>query len=167
MLKYVVVIISVLIASISSANAQSLQGEFKDWAVFTATEAGNKVCYITSNPTKKTGNYRVRGDVYMLVTYRQLGTPEVSIDTGFPYKKGSEVSFVIDGAKTFKFFTSPQTPQMAWAKDEQMDRTVIESMKRGGRVTTKGTSARGTYAQDTYSLKGFTAAYNKMVALCK
>ncbi len=168
MLRFFLTIAAVLLASSSlPANAQEIKGEFKDWAVFTATESGNRVCYITSNPTKKTGNYRIRGDVYMLVTYRQLGTPEVSIDTGFPYKRSSEVAFVIDGIKTFKFFTSAQTPQMAWAKDEQMDRTVIEAMKRGGRVSTKGTSERGTYAQDTYSLKGFTAAYNKMVALCQ
>lgn len=166
MLRKLLVLSAVLFTSLAS-NAQELKGEFKDWAVFAATENGRKVCYATTNASRKTGNYRIRGDVYMLVTYRSLGTPEVSIDTGFPYKRGSEVTFTINGSKTFKFFTSPQTPQMAWAKDEQMDRTVIEAMKRGANVVTKGTSERGTYAQDTYSLRGFTAAYNKMVGLCQ
>ncbi len=150
------------------AFSQTLTGQYKDWATFTAQEDGRKVCYITSNPTRKTGTYRIRGDVYMIVTYRGAGTvPEVSIDTGFPYKIGSTVSFIIDGRKQFSFFTSAETPQMAWAKDSQADRTVIDAMKRGGRVTTKGTSTRGTTAQDTYSLRGFSAAYDKMVASCK
>lgn len=167
MIRVLVLSLAIILMATPSF-AQTFKGEFNDWALFTTTEGDTKVCYITSNPTRKTGNYRVRGDVYMLVTYRgPLSKPEVSIDTGFPYRKGSEVDFSIDGRKNFKFFTSAQTPQMAWAKDEQMDRTVIDAMKRGGRVTTKGTSQRGTYAQDTYSLKGFTAAYDKMVATCR
>ena len=150
-----------------NSSAQTLGGQFKDWAFFTTKEDGKKVCYITSNPTRKTGTYKIRGDVYMIVTYRGQGsTPEVATDTGFTYKKGSNVSFVIDGKKQFTLLNSPQTPQMAWTKDEQTDRTVIDAMKNGGRVVVKGTSYKGTTAQDTYSLRGFSAAYNKMVAAC-
>ena len=165
-----IALVSTLVITLAATSAfsQSLGGQYKDWAFFTSKEDGNKVCYITSNPTRKTGTYKIRGDVYMIVTYRGSGSiPEVSIDTGFPYKNGSNVDFVIDGKKQFTFFTSGQTPQMAWAKDSQADRTVIDAMKRGSRVNTKGTSARGTVAQDTYSLKGFSAAYDKMIAACQ
>ncbi len=161
-------LVLVLLAMPFGANAQTLVGEFNDWALFTSSEGGNKVCYITSNATKKTGNYKRRGDVYMIVTARSgSSAPEVSVDIGFPYRTGSELSFIVDGSKKFSLFTSAQTPQMAWAKDQQSDRTIIDALRRGGRVVTKGTSQRGTYAQDTFSLKGFTAAYNKMVASCK
>ncbi len=167
MLRPLILTLAILLLA-PATFAQTLGGTFKNWAFFTSTEDGRKVCYITSNPIRKTGTYRIRGDVYMIITYRGAGsTPEVSIDTGFPYKSGSEVDFVIDGRKSFKFFTSAQTPQMAWAKDEQADRTIIEAMKRGGRVNTKGTSTRGTVAQDTYSLSGISAAYSKMVAACQ
>ena len=161
--------IAILLATLTvSANAQQFLSEHGNWAVFTSSEAGSKVCYITANPTRKTGNYRVRGDVYMIVTYRGGNSvPEVAIDTGFEYKKASEVAFVVDGRKSFKLFTSAQTPQMSWAKDAQSDRTIIEAMKNGGAVSVKGTSVRGTYAQDSYSLKGFTAAYNKMMNSCR
>lgn len=168
MFRGLILVLSITILFPYQAFSQTLSGEFKDWVLFTSREEGKKVCYITSNPTRKTGTYKIRGDVYMIVTYRGTGSiPEVSIDTGFPYKSGSEVAFIIDGRKQFTFFTSAQTPQMSWAKDAQADRTVIEAMKRGGRVTTKGTSTRGTTAQDTYSLKGFSAAYSKMLASCQ
>lgn len=167
MIKYFSIALAIIIFSIS-ANAQQFISEHGNWAVFTSAEAGSKVCYITANPTRKTGNYRVRGDVYMIVTYRGGNSvPEVAIDTGYEYKRNSEVGFSIDGRKNFKLFTSAQTPQMAWAKDAQTDRTIIDSLKRGGSLSVRGTSLRGTYSQDSYSLKGFTAAYDKMMNACR
>jgi invasion protein IalB len=167
MYKYI--ILSVVLLGISfSANAQQFISEHGNWAVFTSAEAGSKVCYITANPTRKTGNYRVRGDVYMIVTYRGGNSvPEVAIDTGYEYKRNSEVGFSVDGRRNFKLFTSAQTPQMAWAKDAQTDRTIIDALKRGGNLSVRGTSIRGTTSQDTYSLRGFTAAYNKMMSSCR
>ena len=39
-------------------------------------------------------------------------------------------------------------------------------MKRGRIMTASGTSSRGTKTVDTYSLKGFTAAYNTIGTDC-
>jgi invasion protein IalB len=152
----------------TGATAQNLLGQYKDWALFTTKEGTAKLCYITSNPTKKTGTYKVRGNVYIIVTYRGAGTtPEVSIEGGFPYKKDSEVSVDITNKGSFQFFTSEDTPQMAWAKDEKTDNDVVALMKKGNNVVVKATSKKGTKSQDTYSLKGFTAAYDKMISTCK
>ena len=40
-------------------------------------------------------------------------------------------------------------------------------MKGGNDMTVRGTSTRSTYSLDTYSLLGFTAAYEAMVAACR
>jgi hypothetical protein len=67
----------------------------------------------------------------------------------------------------YKFFTSNETPEMAWAKSEAVDADLISKMKSGSRLVSKGFSRLGTSAEDTYALAGFTSAYNKMMALCK
>ena len=149
-----------------SANSQEFHGEFKNWGVFTINQSGQKVCYITSTPVSKSGNYRNRSEPYMLVTYRGKKA-EVSVNIGFPFKSNSEVDVVVNGRSSYKFFTSEQTPEMAWAKSEGADADLITRMKSGARVTSKGFSKLGTHALDTYALAGFTAAYNKMTSLCR
>lgn len=165
MKKYIV---SAVIALFSTSSlAQNFVGEFKNWGVFTTTQEGKKVCYMTSIPTSKTGNFRKRGEPYVLVTLRTGGSSEVSVNSGFPYKENTDVDVKVGNKGSFKFFTSAQTPQMAWAKDAATDIAAIEAMKKGANVTVRGTSKIGTYAQDTYRLAGFTAAFNKMKETCK
>jgi hypothetical protein len=56
---------------------------------------------------------------------------------------------------------------MAWAKDSKTDQEIISKMKAGNRLTSKGYSKLGTYSEDTYSLAGFTAAFNQMSKSCQ
>lgn len=153
--------------SATSASAQNFIKEFKAWGVFSIVQDGDKVCYITSTPTKKKGNYRKRGEPYMLVTYRPSGVSEVSINSGYPFKSGSDVAVRIDNRHNYSFFTSKETPEMAWAKDSKTDKEIIGKLKAGGALTAKGYSRLGTYSLDTYSLAGFTAAYEEMIDSCK
>lgn len=140
--------------------------EYKAWSVFSTTQDGEKVCYITSSPTTKTGNYKRRGEPYALITYRGNGVAEVSVSSGYPYKKGSTVDVVISDIHNFKLFTTEETPKISWAKDMATDKKLVGRMKKGSALTAKGYSRLGTYSKDTYSLMGFTKAYNRMVALC-
>ncbi|HCR86115.1 MAG TPA: hypothetical protein DIV86_05500 [Alphaproteobacteria bacterium] len=166
-MRSLILIFSIILFSLSTtANAQEFQGEFKNWGVFTINQGGQRVCYITSTPIEKKGNYRSRGEPYMLVT-RRNSKSEVSINSGFPFKSGSEVTVSVNVRFNYGFFTSPETPEMAWAKSSAADADLIGKMKSGARLTSKGFSKLGTYAQDTYSLAGFTGAYNKMATLCK
>ena len=157
--------ITILVAS-NQSNAQEFYGEFKAWGVFSINQDGKKVCYITSSPTKKKGNYNRRGEPYMLVTLRENGITEVSVNSGYPFKKNSEVDIRVDGRHSYEFFTSEETPEMAWAKDSTTDKQVINKMKAGLKLTAKGYSRLGTYSLDTYSLAGFTAAFRKMKKIC-
>lgn len=162
----ILVLFLVLLGFATSANSQEFHGEYKNWGVFTIMQSGKKICYITSTPISKKGNYRNRSEPYMLVTYRGK-KPEISINSGFPFKKGSEVDVKVDSKYKYKFFTSDETVEMAWAKDEKTDRDLVTKMKKGSKLISKGYSRLGTHAIDTYSLNGFTKAYEKMQGLCK
>jgi len=155
------------ITTSNNASAQNFIEEFKAWGVFSIIQEGEKVCYMTSTPSNKRGNYSKRGEPYMLVTYRQSGVSEVSLNSGYPFKSGSDVAVRIDNRHNYSFFTSKETPEMAWAKDSKTDKQVVKRLKAGNNLTAKGYSRKGTYSLDTYSLSGFTAAYKKMVNSCK
>lgn len=158
------IIVGILtLAGTSAASAQEFVSTHGDWSVFTISKGGSTVCYIASAPVQSTGNYSRRGEPYLLITHRSAPVDEVSTSSGYPYKDGTKVRVDIDGNK-FELFTKEE---LAWAYDTDQDRKMVEAMKRGTRMTVRGTSPRDTYSIDTYSLRGVTAAYNKMKSLCK
>lgn len=151
------------LAAASTASAQEFVSTHGDWSVFTISRGGSTVCYIASAPVKSTGNYSRRGDPYLLITHRSAAIDEVSTSSGYPYKNDTKASVNIDGSK-YEMFTKNE---LAWAYDTDQDRAMVGAMKKGSRMTVRGTSPKDTYSIDTYSLRGVTAAYNKMKSLCK
>jgi len=140
-------------------------GSFTDWTAYLLDDKGNKVCYIASQPKKAEGNYSSRGDVFVLVTHRpQAKTVNVvSIIAGYPYRDGNEVALTVDDNKNFHLFTQGET---AWAKDADTDKALVTAMRSGSRMVIKGTSTRGTLTTDTYSLSGFSRAYERASREC-
>lgn len=136
----------------------------RDWHTYTYRENNNLVCYMVSKPTKEEGEYSQRGDVYMMVTHRpaEASRDVISVITGYAYRPESEATISV-GDKLFDLFTSENT---AWAREAATDGLMISAMKAGTSMTVKGTSSRGTLTTDTYSLLGFTAAYNQISRTC-
>ena len=155
-----------LLGFTAAAMAQSVErlGDFKDWSAFRFSEGGNKACYIASQPTKAQGNYTRRGEIYALVTHRPAENrrDEISIIIGYTFKKDSFVDVAI-GGQAFKLFTKDDG---AWTANSDEDKKLVAAMKAGNRMQVKGTSTRGTLTTDTYSLSGFTAAYNMISESC-
>ncbi len=155
------------VAAAPPVGAQPPQalGSYRDWHAYAFdAEADGRICYVASVPTKQEGNYSRRGNPAVLVTRRPggEGIDEVSVQPGYSYLGGSEVTVKI-GDETFTLFTQGEH---AWARTPEEDRRLIEAMKRGSDMAVRGTSPRNTYSDDTYSLRGFTRAYEAMVAAC-
>ena len=147
-----------------SAHAKKLEFIFDDWHVLTTGEEANKVCYIASIPKAEKGNFKKRSEPYILVSKFPGRKAEVSVSPGYSYRGGSEVEINI-GKK--KYNLRKIKGEIAWAEDISMDQKLIADMKAGKDLDAKGISQLGTYSIDTYSLKGFTNSYNKMLELCK
>ena len=137
---------------------------FHDWTAFAEKEGGKKVCYMASAPEKAEGKYRKRDDPYVLVTHRpaEKSIGVVSVRAGYTYKKDSDVEVNIDGQR-FTLFTDAG---QAWARDTKTDRALVRAMKGGLAMIVAGISSRGTLTTDTYSLNGFTAAYDAITRAC-
>lgn len=139
-------------------------GTFSDWQAVTFDEGGKKGCYITSKPTKEQGDYTQRGRTYVLVTHRPKdgSFDVVSVVAGYTYKEGSEVALAVDQTE-FGLFTHQDS---AWAPDTATDKELVAAMKSGNRMVVRGVSTRGTKTTDTYSLSGFTRAYQAIAEAC-
>ncbi len=147
-----------LVYAILSFEAFSL--ERGQWS-FVKTD---QYCYVGSiaiesdlPPEKK------RGDFYILV-YKNIGSPEtiVQIEAGYDYKIGSDINVSIDKG-AYIFYTTKDLPSAAWTEE---DSKVIFAMKKGLEMIVNGESSRGTITNDVYTLKGFTASYNKLLEDC-
>ena len=146
-------------------QADNFVGTFGDWHVQTYTERSGKVCLMWSQPRKSEGQYTRRGEVYAYVTQRpaKKRLNEISISIGYLFKTGSVVDIRI-GKDSFSMFSDGDT---AWNRKPANDTKMVQSMKAGSIMITKGVSSRGTKTKDIFSLKGFTKAYKATKRSCK
>lgn len=164
MRKTLLILTSVLAFTAQTAAAQQLIATEQDWRVFTLDQGGKKQCYIASAPAKSKGTFKKRGDAYLLVTSRSATQDEVNASSGFPYKKGTDAHVTLNTTDKFRLFTQGD---QAWARDSKQDAAIVNAMKKAGTLTLRGTSPKESYAEDTYSLKGFSKAYEQMKKACK
>jgi hypothetical protein len=146
-----------------SVLSQELQEKFHDWSVFKTTRSNEIVCYIASTPISRDKTYNKRGESFFLVTNIKNDADEVSVSSGFLYKKTSnvEISF-----KSRKFYLFPYR-SLAWANDRNDDIDVIKEMQKQDEMIVSGVSQDGKIYEDKYSLIGFTQSYDKMQKLCE
>jgi hypothetical protein len=148
----------------TAATGPKLVSSHRDWSVYEVTDSRGRICYVASEPVRQAGNYSRRDPPAVLVARLPGTTPseEVSVQPGYAYRKGSTVEVKVDG-REYELFTDGDH---AWTRKSEEDRALIGSMKGGSTMTVKGTSMRDTYSLDTYSLSGFTAAYEAMRGAC-
>ena len=121
-------------------------------------------CYIGSLPIKSDlPESKKRGDNYILV-YKIIGSEEniVQVEAGYNYNLDKKINVTIDNT-SFEFYSTQDSSETAWTND---DNKVIYAMKKGLELLLNGESSRGTTTNDTYTLKGFTAAVNKLNSDC-
>ena len=159
-----------------AAEAQvkrNLLGSYKKWDAFVETDPEyGKACYMASSPDKTAAskaNVR-RGEIYITVTHRKkYGVKnQVNVVFGYPMAEKATVTLSVDGRGSTEFFTQKDDGgnSTGWAWDDKGDSDMVARMKRGNSLVVKGASARGTRTTDTYSLSGFTAAYNAITKAC-
>ena len=139
--------------------------KFNDWSAFAEGEGKNLACMAVSKPKKAEGNYSRRGDVFAIVTHLpgQNKWNEFSIVAGYNYQPNSNPDVTIGDMK-FQLFTSGSR---AWSFSPSEDEKIVKFLKNSMKMKVVGTSSRGTITSDTYSLVGFSKAYQKISEACK
>lgn len=160
----IALIMSFTLTATAHAADPKLLSTHGDWAVYTFSEAGKKVCYMASQPKKAEGNYTRRGDIFAFITHRpgENAKNVFSYITGYTFKSGASVDLTID-RQTFDLFSQKD---MAWARLSETDQKIANAVRKGSKMVVKGVSSRGTKTTDTYSLKGSSAAHDAMNRAC-
>jgi hypothetical protein len=157
MQKILLIFTTIFLVSLSS-NLFAL--EKGSWTLTT----DNDWCYIGSLPIKSDlSETKKRGDNYILV-YKIIGSDEniVQVEAGYQYNLDKDIVVKIDNT-SFKFYSTEDSSDTAWTDS---DEKVIYAMKKGLELVLTGQSTRGTITNDTYTLKGFTSAINKLNKDC-
>ena len=121
-------------------------------------------CYIGSLPIKSDlPKNKKRGKNYILV-YKIIGSNEniIQVEAGYQYNLDKDIVVKIDNT-SFKFYSTEDSSETAWTNN---DEKVVYAMKKGLELVLSGQSSRGTKINDTYTLKGFTSAINKLNKDC-
>ncbi len=162
---FAVILLAGGFAMAGNAAAQTELSTSGAWKAYTYKEGGKLTCYMYSQPTKKEGNYTKRGGPHAMVTRRRGSAvvEEVSITSGYPYKDKTPIKVQIDG-RGYKFGIVQE--EHAWADDASEDKKIVKAMIRGNKLTVRGTSRKGTYSLDSYSLKGFSKTHKAIVKAC-
>jgi hypothetical protein len=151
----------------ASDTQPTLLGQYADWGAYTASPGGNNICFALAKPksskTEPVG--RSRDPSYMFVSSRPAESVknEVSVVVGYPFKTSSDATAEIGNAK-FAMYTQNDG---AWIKNINEEARMVDTMRKGGDLTVKGTSGRGTQSTDQYSLKGLAQALDKIQQECR
>ncbi|MDG7056035.1 MAG: invasion associated locus B family protein [Wolbachia endosymbiont of Meromenopon meropis] len=162
MSRFFVLLTFISIEALALVSDIELKEKYQDWFVYTALEDAEKICYIVSYPQKKSENYTTDRRPYVMVSYVDKESDEVSVTSGFQYDK-EPVILSID--KKIKYNLPIMHGTLAWAEDTKTDQELILWMKKGLSMVVNGKTEK-IIVSDTYSLLGFQKAYRKMHDLC-
>ena len=141
---------------------------FKNWCAGEHKEDESKSCIMISTPISEKGNppYKSRGEILATIYHMpsEGNNRVIYITTGYTYKKDTIVTIKIDQNKEHEFNIIED--DSAFSDDENIDKQVIDQMKKGNKMIVVGSSSRGTKTTDIYSLAGFSAAYTYISNLC-
>lgn len=134
-------------------------GKFDDWTAATHAEGGQTVCYAFTRAQSSAPVVPGRGDVVLTVTQRPTGRDAVALSAGFAYPANAEAQLAVD-KQELPLYTSARS---AFAKDGHAV-TVAFGSARTAAVRSPG--PKGGMVTDTFSLRGFPAAYAAINKVC-
>ena len=95
----------------------------------------------------------------LTVTQRATGRDAVALAAGFAYAANATVTVQVDQTG-LDFYTAQRN---AFARD---GKAVVAAFQKGNRAIARSPGPRDTQVTDTFSLNGFTAAYQAIVKEC-
>lgn len=135
-------------------------GTFEDWTAATNKEAGQTVCYAFTYAHASKPAISGRDRVVLTVTERPGGRDAVALSAGFAYAQNATVAVVIDTQPPVDFYTAQRS---AFSRDGH---ATVQAFLKSLAVVATSPAPKNVQVADTFSLKGFNAAYAAIVKAC-
>lgn len=136
----------------TQGNGPQRLGTFSDWTAATHQEGNAKVCYAF---TRMEG----RQNALLTVTHRPQGRDQVALRIGRPFPRNAEVKVDV-GSNDLDFYTAGDN---AFARD---GRATVAAFRAGREAVAKSPAPNNRSTTETFSLTGFTAAYEAISREC-
>jgi invasion protein IalB len=143
----------------AASNAPKEIAKIDDWTAATHQEGSQTVCYALTRVQSSNPSLPGRGQVVLTVTQRPTARDTVAIESGFDYAKDAAVTLQVDQTG-LDFFTRQRD---AYARD---GKAAVAAFQKGQRAIARSPGPKGQQVIDTFSLKGFSAAYAAIVKAC-
>ncbi len=147
-------------AAAAPSDGRKSIGKFDDWEAVTYQESGQTVCYAGTRAQKSSPAIPNRGEVILWVTERHGLRDIVAIGAGMTYPDKATVTVQVDQSG-LDFYTDASRPKNAFARD---NKATVAAFQRGSRAIARSPGTKDV--TDTFSLKGFGAAYAAIVKAC-
>lgn len=163
---------AVLVAILGTLSAQGAAAAdpkavatYKDWSVFVREVDGDKICFAATEAGEKSPQSVNHGDVFFLVASWQSGaaTNQPSLMTGYPLNTRPEPTLRV-GSDKWDMYSADNEAFIESAEDEAR---LVRAMKRGADMRVSAVSARGTATSYVISLRGVTAALDRVAQECR
>lgn len=146
-------------AAAPAAPNPAALGTFSSWTAATYETGGQKICYAFTRPTSSAGVVPDRGQVLLSVTERPGVRDEAALTAGFTYEKDARVTVNVGGTG-LAFYTAGNA---AFARDGG---AAVRAFKAGVTAIAHSPGPHGVAVSDTFSLSGFTDAYDAITKAC-
>lgn len=154
------------IFSISDGLAQSPRAvaTFKDWSVFVRNVDGEKICFAAAEASDKSPKSVNHGDVFFLVATWASGAAaeQPSLMTGYAIDQKPEPNIRI-GSDKWDMYSSENE---AFIESNDEEQRLLRAMRRGADMRVSAVSTRGTATSYVVSLRGVTAALDRVEREC-
>ena len=137
-----------------------------DWSVYVATNGRDRQCYALAQPKDRAPSNLKRDPAYLFISSRPAEEVrhEISIIMGFDVKADNKAPPEAQIGSD-KFVFSSQGSHL-WLRDTNRAGAIVDSLRKGQRLTVKATSLRGNLTTDTYSLTGLAGALDRVQKEC-
>lgn len=142
----------------AAAAGPSELGKFGDWTAARYLHEGETICYAFTR-AKSVHPPQAGATPLLTVTERASSRDEVAITAHDPYPQGTTVTVQV-GQTGLDFYTSGSD---AFARDGA---AAVAALRPGSEAIARGPGPHSTSTVDTFSLAGFTAAYEAIVKAC-
>jgi len=156
---------STVMTPAATAQAPEAVATFRDWSVFVKDISNDRICFAATEAKNKQPTNVKHGDVFFLVASWRSGaaTNQPSLMTGYPLKQSPEPVLRI-GADRWEMYTSENEGFIERDSDETR---LINAMRRGADMRVSAVSSRGTATSYVISLRGISAALDRVKTVCK
>lgn len=174
MLIRTVLAVFVVLATATGVAAQSTPERVAvhgDWSVYTYSDADGPICYVATQPLDSEYSQAIssRDPAFFTISTRPSENirEEISVRTGYPLSETSPVTATVDQEDPVTLYIRTDVAaDGVWVENPAIQSALVVAMKRGITLNIRGSSVRGTVITDSYSLRGITAALDRMAAEC-